>query len=299
MAATDPKAMVKKVVGAPIRRFERWFAPRLVPTVRDPRSSYVELNDIYRQVMSQGGPSLRSHFTWCVVQAAHLAKTLGQTRMSVIEFGVAGGNGLLALERAAELVEPRFHIGIEVYGFDAKSGLPRPQDHRDLPNLYQEGYFPLDEAKLRARLTRAELFLGLVKETVPSFLATNPAPTGFISFDLDLYSSTVDAFQILAASHRLLLPRVHCYFDDILGYTFGDHNGERLAIAEFNTASADRRLSPIYGLRHFVPPDQFHSMWTEQIYLAHILDHELYNMNDGLWKSAEIDLAAPDRRAGL
>jgi hypothetical protein len=298
VTATDPKAVVKKVVGPVVRRFEQWFAPRLVPSVSDPRSSYVELNDVYRQVMSEGGSGLRSHFTWCVVQAAHLAKALGQAEISVIEFGVAGGNGLLALERAAELVEPHFAVGIEVYGFDAKTGLPRPQDHRDLPNLYQEGYFPLDEERLRARLTRADLFLGLVKETVPDFLATGPSPVGFISFDLDLYSSTVDAFEILAASPALLLPRVHCYFDDIFGYTFGDYNGERLAIAEFNAAGTDRKLSPIYGLRHFVTPDQFHAMWTEQIYLAHILDHELYNQNDGLWKGAEIDLEPPDAREG-
>lgn len=297
MTTANPKTVVKKVVGPAVRRFEQWFAPRLVPTVSDPRSSYVELNDIYSQVMCVGGARLRSHFTWCVVQAAHLARALGRQRMSVIEFGVAGGNGLLALERAAELVEPRFGVGIDVYGFDAKSGLPRPQDHRDLPNLYQEGYFPLDEAKLRARLSRAELFLGLVKDTVPSFLAGDPAPAGFISFDLDLYSSTVDAFAVLAASPALLLPRVHCYFDDICGYTFGDHNGECLAISEFNAARADRKLSPIYGLRHFITPDQFHAMWPEQMYLAHILDHELYNENDGLWKGAEIGLEPPDARA--
>lgn len=137
------------------------------------------------------------------------------------------------------------------------------------------------------------MYLGLVKSTVPDFLASNPAPVGFISFDLDLYSSTMDAFQLLAASPRLLLPRVHCYFDDICGYTFGDLNGERLAIAEFNAASEDRKLSPIYGLRHFVTPDQFHAMWPEQIFLAHILDHDLYNENDGLWKGAEIDLEPP------
>lgn len=149
-SATDPRALAKKAVGPAVRRFERWLAPRLVPSVSDPRSSYVQLNATYKQVMAEGGRGVRSHFTWSVVQAAHLAKALGQSRVSVIELGVAGGNGLLALERAAELVEPRFAIGIDVYGFDAKSGLPRPRDHRDLPNLYQEGFFPLDEAKLRA-----------------------------------------------------------------------------------------------------------------------------------------------------
>jgi hypothetical protein len=44
----------------------------------------------------------------------------------------------------------------------------------------------------------------------------------------------MNALALFEADHRLLLPRVRCYFDDILGFTFGDHVGERLAISEFN-----------------------------------------------------------------
>jgi hypothetical protein len=34
-----------------------------------------------------------------------------------------------------------------------------------------------------------------------------------------------------------------CYFDDIIGYTFSDFNGERLAIHEFNEGIRLRRDS--------------------------------------------------------
>jgi hypothetical protein len=79
-----------------------------------------------------------------------------------------------------------------------------------------------------------------------------------------------------------LLPRVVSYFDDIMGLTFGDHVGERAAIADFNTTHQLRKVSPIHGLRHYLPWPQSRTMWPEMMYLAHIFDHPLYNENDGL-----------------
>jgi len=52
-------------------------------------------------------------------------------RVSVLEFGVAGGQGLLTLERIAVRVEEMINIGIDVYAFDTgdgsyqATGLPR------------------------------------------------------------------------------------------------------------------------------------------------------------------------------
>ncbi|MHC4129678.1 MAG: hypothetical protein ACYSUA_16250, partial [Planctomycetota bacterium] len=42
-----------------------------------------------------------------------------ETRISALEFGVAGGNGLLALERAAMRLAEIFGVEIDVYGFDS------------------------------------------------------------------------------------------------------------------------------------------------------------------------------------
>jgi hypothetical protein len=226
------------------------------------------------------------------LHAAHLAKALGTPRISAIEFGVAGGNGLLALEAAAQAIEPRLDVGIDVYGFDSGSGLPDVQDPRDLPNLFSQGDYRMDPAALTARLTRAQLILGWVNETVPTFLASAPAPVGFISFDLDLYGSTRDALQLLAGPNGGLLPRVHCYFDDIIGFTYGDCNGERLAIGEFNRDHESRKISRIYGLRYFVPEHCRDAPWTEQIYLAHVLDHPDYGSPDGLNTARQFDLSA-------
>ena len=122
--------------------------------------------------------------------------------ISAIEFGVAGGNGLLALEREAEAVEKELGVSIKVYGFDnGPAGLPAfIGDHRDHPDKWKPGDFPMDEALLRSKLgPRTTLVLGNVEETVPRFF-DDPSvpPVGFVAFDLDLYSSTTDALRMLS-----------------------------------------------------------------------------------------------------
>jgi hypothetical protein len=257
-------------------------------------SAYPELNSLLTTALREGGGRFRPHFTWGVLQAAHLARAIGVKRISVIEFGVAGGNGLLSLERVAQHVEPIFGVGIDVYGFDTGAGLPKPLDYRDMPNLFTESAYPMDLERLKERVSRARLMLGLVRNSIGDFIASNPAPVGFISFDLDYYSSTVDAFKLLEADDAVLLPRVHCYFDDIMAFTYSEYTGERLAIAEFNATHKMRKLSPIYGLRYHLPAPHAHAAWSEMFFIAHLFDHDLYTHHDGLvrrWSGGQTDLA--------
>ncbi len=243
--------------------------------------AYPWLNSIFTKLLSEGLARERSWYTWGVLQGVYLAKVVGIKRVSVIEFGVAGGNGLVSLERIAEKVEKIFGVDVDVYGFDSGSGLPKPLDYRDCPNLWSSGYFPMDKEKLQRRLQRAKLFLGLVEDTVPEFIKSKPSPVAFISFDLDYYTSTMQAFRLLEADENLLLPRIHCYFDDIMGFTYSDYNGERLAISEFNASHSSRKISPIYGLRYFLPAPHAQADWSEMFYIAHIFDHNLYDRDDG------------------
>jgi len=228
-------------------------------------------------------------YIWGVLQGAALGKVLGYKRISVLEFGVAGGAGLLALEHIASHCEKMVDIEIEVYGFDGGVGLPKPHDYRDHPNTWSEGYYPCEMEQLTRRLQRASLKLGPVKETVTAFTYESPPPIAFVSFDLDFYSSTRDALSLFDAKHELLLPRVACYFDDILGNTFSDYTGERLAISEFNSARPMSKISPIYGLKYFVPREH-HWYWPEMFYFLHLFYHPLYNSPDSLRKPAIIDI---------
>ncbi|MGH8538692.1 MAG: hypothetical protein ACREXM_20190 [Gammaproteobacteria bacterium] len=211
--------------------------------------------------------------------------------MSLIEFGVAGGNGLVALDLIAQRIERIFGIGAQVYGFDTGAGLPASQDLRDCPNLFAGGDYPMDVAKLRSRLTRSELILGKIDETLPAFMAKSGfAPVAFVSVDVDLYTSAKHALRLLDGEAKMLLPRIHCYFDDITGFTYTPYNGERLAIEEFNQEHPSRKISPIFGARHYVPKPFADERWVDKLFMAHILDHELYSRPDGLTRIPRADL---------
>lgn len=221
--------------------------------------------------------SQRPHFTYGIYHAAQTAQRLGVPKITAIEFGVAGGNGLLAMEQIGSEVERETGVGIAVCGFDTGSGLPQPVDYRDEPYIYGHGQYTMDQDALRRRLKRSRLVLGDVKETVPEFSKEKlNAPIGFVSFDLDFYSSTVNALKLFETNHENILPRVFCYFDDIIGDDLELHNdwtGELLAIKEFNANHEVRKIAPINGLRHkrAIP-----ARWNDMMYVLHDFEHPHY-----------------------
>jgi len=221
----------------------------------------------------------RAHYGHCMLQSAMLARKLGYPRISCIEFGVAGGAGLVAMERHAEAVHAETGVEVMVFGFDTGKGMPAPQDYRDLPYLWQAGYFAMDVPKLKARLKSARLILGDVAQTLRGFVEQeNPPPIGFIAFDLDYYSSTVTALKIFETDHRYLLPRVACYFDDMVGdidWAYNEFTGELLAIKEFNASHESIKIAPVSGLRF--SGGRIPQMWHEQIFVAHLFTHPDYS----------------------
>ena len=214
-----------------------------------------------------------------VTHAAKVAKALGMPAISVLELGVAGGRGLLHLEQVAAEVSTQVGIEIRVVGFDLGSGMPMAADYRDLPYIWQSGFYKMDVEALQSQLTSAELVLGDVAETGPAWIATEPPPIGFVSFDLDYYSSTKTAFKgLFDASPDRLLPRVICYFDDIIGYDeelLCEWVGELLAIREFNDEHDERKIAKINGFRYKIP--QTHRRWPDQMFAMHTFNHPLYN----------------------
>jgi hypothetical protein len=51
-----------------------------------------------------------------------------------------------------------------------------------------------------------------------------------------------------------------------------------------------RKLSPIYGLKFYVPPEAMHAAWPEQFYFMHLFDHPRYNNPDELCKPMLMDI---------
>lgn len=215
----------------------------------------------------------RPHYAYGLLRAAEEARGLGHTAMTAIEFGVAGGNGLLALEQYAGDLSRQIGIDIRVVGFDSGEGLPPPQDYRDLPHLWASGDFGMDEDALRRRLSSAHLELGPIATTLPRFIQglDAAAPVGFVSVDVDLWSSTRDCLTLFESPSSALLPRIWCYFDDIVS-TIPDV-GELLAISEFNARHDNMKIRQPFGLRNNVP---LQPAWAEQMWQVHRFDHPDY-----------------------
>lgn len=215
----------------------------------------------------------RNNHAYIIHCAALTARSLGVPRISAIEFGVAGGSGLLHMEAIARKVEATTGVGIEVHGFDAGSGMPPPRDFRDAPHVWRASDFKMDVSELRRRLTRATLHIGDVGDTVPAFLASTHAPIGAISFDLDYYSSTMSAFEIFR--DRSILPRVWCYFDDISEsppQSICSRAGERAAINDYNAQHQARMIDHDWSL---ASKQSWHAYqrWADRIRIWYDLEH--------------------------
>lgn len=215
----------------------------------------------------------RPHYAFGLLSAASEAKNLGSSGFTAIEFGVAGGNGLLEMESYAQELSEQMNLSIDVVGFDTGAGLPTPRDYRDLPYLWAPGDFDMDESSLKDRLTSARLILGNIAETLPVFMEglSDSRPVGFVAVDVDLWSSTKDCLNLFEASPSKILPRVWCYFDDIVG-TIPDV-GELLAIHEFNESHDDTKIRQPFNLRANVP---LQPSWADQMWQAHSFKHPDY-----------------------
>lgn len=214
----------------------------------------------------------RPHYLIGVLAAADEAQRQDRRDVSVIEFGVAGGNGLLALQKYAAEVERESGVTIRVFGFDSGHGLPEPYaDYRDHIDHYRAGDYPMDPDRLRPLLaSRTELILGDIRETVSTFAAMEHPPVGFMAVDVDFYSSTTHALTLLSAPSRNTLPRTYLYFDDTDDFAKHRAAGELLAIDEFNAHNAHVKIDRWRGLATTrVFP---HRAFLTGMYIAHDLD---------------------------
>ena len=224
----------------------------------------------------------RPHYAYGLLEAADQARQAGLDSFTAVEFGVAGGEGLLNLCMLAERVHAATGVQVRIAGFDTGRGMPPPVDWRDHPEQFGAGDFPMDRERLSARLPpNCRLVLGPVDETVPEFLRGAlgaSAPLGFVAFDLDYYSSTKQALALLAdpdPTKYLFLPIL--YFDDIVLPYYCDWAGELLAINEFNTEHPMRKIQQYRFLRsrrYFK-----NARWIDQIFLLHLFDHPRLNIS--------------------
>ena len=216
---------------------------------------------------------VRPQYAYCIIEAAKMAKNMGLKRISILEFGVAGGNGLVNIEDHVQEVEKEFGIQCEIYGFDSAEGMPASKDYRDVLYTWGEGFYKMDREALERRLKKAKLVIGDVKHTVKSFFDQyDPAPIGCVFFDVDYYTSTLAAFEIFNTTSVNRLPRIPCHFDDISGTN--EFLGELCAIKKFNDSHETMKIAPhhmLSDLRRIRMP------WNKEIFYFHDFKHPDYN----------------------
>ena len=217
---------------------------------------------------------LRSQHAYALLKAADDAKKIGIERVSVIEFGVANGAGLFNIQSIAKRVTKTTGIFFDIYGFDTGEGMPPPTSYKDHPDLYAEGDFPMDFEKLQNALDpNTKLVIGPINETIPKFLEQDfkSSPIGFISIDVDYYSSSVESLKVLEKKSTAYLPRVTIYLDDLQDDSHNSWCGELAAINEFTQDHEYRKIERhtfLRGYRIFK-----NARWIDHMFFAHILDH--------------------------
>tara|TARA_Y100000816_G_C26055126_1_gene553601 strand:- start:399 stop:1244 length:846 start_codon:yes stop_codon:yes gene_type:complete len=230
----------------------------------------------------------RPNYAYCLYHSANLAKKLNYKSFSIIEFGVAGGKGLLFLEDFAKKIEKDFDIKIQIYGFDLGSGLSTPVDYKDLKYWFNEGFYKMNEDQLKKKLKKSKILIGDVKDTIKDFFENyDPSPIGAIFHDLDYYYSTVNSFKIFENDNKYYLPRIFNYFDDINGTElemYNDLTGELLAISEFNKKHKMKKILLNKNLIYFN-----NEIWRGQIYHFHDFNHPNYNKYIGGAEQIELN----------
>jgi hypothetical protein len=218
---------------------------------------------------------IRQHYAFPILDAAEKAVRHGLPGITVIEFGVAHGAGLLNMCKIAERVARVTGVEVNVVGFDTATGMPPPIDYRDHPERFQEGDFAMmDRERLQKALPPfARLILGDIRDTAAPFLesVTPDAPISFVAIDVDYYSSAKSALEVLRGSPDKYLSTVSVHLDDIDGEFTNPWCGELLAVAEFNAENDLRKIAPCDMLetrRIFK-----HPKWIKKAFTAHILDH--------------------------
>lgn len=220
---------------------------------------------------------VRQHNAYSILSAADRAIYYGRKSITIVEFGVAAGAGLMNMCQLAQRVSKVTGVEIKVVGFDSGTGMPPPQGFRDHPELYQEGDFPMDFESLRAKLPpNGELIIGQLHETVSEFRdhrLDTAAPLAYVAIDVDYYSSTVDALKIFDGPSEVYLPLTLIYLDDLALDHHNPFAGEELAVREFNDAHSYRKAT-----RHdFLETSRVfrRAPWLKHIYFMHIMDHPM------------------------
>jgi hypothetical protein len=254
-----------------LRRLHRWLTSGTAdPSSRLP-SEHSPQSFFARESVGLIAPP---HLAYGLARAVGVARRFGVPRLTVCEFGVAEGAGLLALVDLTAQLAAESGITFRVVGFDSGVGLTAIDGPKDHPELWSAGDFRMeDPAALIGKLDgRAELLIGDVAETVDGFVdSLGPdQPLAFVSMDVDIYTAARSALRVLTGPSERYLPAFGMYLDDVSSFFSNRWCGELAAIEEFNAANTHRKIDRDRTLGMRAPGT---GGWHDRMYVCHVLDH--------------------------
>ncbi len=232
---------------------------------------------------------IRQQHAYPLLRAAEEAKASGLDEVSVIEFGVATGAGLMNIASICEKLTRDTGVKFKIFGFDTGVGLPEPKDFRDHPEYYAQGDFKMDFEKLKGVLPKnCQLIIGDIAETISKFMEEKIPPIAFVSIDVDYYSSTTACLNIFKGSDpTAYLPLVYLHLDDVELENHSEYTGELLACVEFSRENEKRKISRLNYLRNRMIFKN--AAWIDKIFAVHVLDHPRRSRLRNAEQNAHID----------
>jgi hypothetical protein len=103
------------------------------------------------------------------------------------------------------------------------------------------------------------------------WLRTVSKPLGFVSVDVDYYSSSIEILSHVNASTNIL-PISSFYFDDLKRYLTPDCVGEQAAIDEFNRTSTCKLMQDSWLAEDRAFPS---AGWLSRMYSLYAFQHPL------------------------
>ena len=228
-----------------------------------------------------------------LLMATETAKQYGHKSIAVAEFGVFDGRGLRLMASMAQRLSKQSGVEIKVYGFDTGTGLPAPKDWRDLPHIMGEGGYAMSGVDaLRLELKgKAELVINDIGKIGKLSNVLDPTvPLGFAAVDVDLHSSTLATFELLATAEKMaLLPMVNLYIrNSFTRQYYTRFVAGLLAVDDFNRNSETKKIDIDRSISHWygtVEP------WHASMYVMHTLDYQSKKIG---WKEAETAIQGPE-----
>lgn len=218
----------------------------------------------------------RAYYAYGMLRAADNAKYIGAKSVTVVEMGVASGNGLLNMIDCARLITAETGVTFRIVGFDTGTGLPSIEGHKDHPEIWNPGDFAMeDRASLEKKMGgQADIIWGDIDQTIDDFTKglSAASPLGFVAVDVDIYSATKSGLRCLTGPSENYFPGVSMYFDDVSFFFANQWCGELAAIDEFNTEHQMRKIDRDRSLPGNRPKAA--ASWYQSMYVCHVLDHE-------------------------